>query len=199
MRDAHRRGQDDMSATPFTLPGLPPSSPPALVVQPNLPHLLVTLSALTSLGFDVRVAETFKDAKATLAAGHRPALLLTDIRLREYNGLHLVLRGKTMWPGLSAIVTSESVDQLLQHEAETMGATFMVMPTSMEEVVAAVLRTIHQRSTNGVLPSPIRPQFERRRQERRLGSPPLAGDERRKEQRRRDPAQSLRDLVSRMG
>jgi DNA-binding NtrC family response regulator len=178
------------------LPGLPPSSPPALVVLPNLPHLLVALSALTSLGFDVKVAETFKDAKATMAAGQRPALLLTDIRLREYNGLHLVLRGKSTWPALSAIVTSEIVDPTLQHEAEAMGATFVLMPTAMEEIIAAVLRTVLRRPSNGVRPEPIRPLFERRRSERRVSSTPLSSEaDRRRQERRQDPARALRELM----
>lgn len=184
-----------MSATSFALPGLPPSSPPALVVQPILPHLLSVLSTLSALGFDVTVAETFKDARASLTA-RQPALLFTDVRLREYNGLHLVLRGRSLWPGLAAIVTSEIPDAVLQAEAEGLGATFMVMPTSREEMVAAVLRTMMRPSPTGESPAAIRAPFERRREERRAGSNLACHQDRRRGERRRDPHEILREAVS---
>lgn len=192
------RPSEDMSATSFTLPGQPASSPPALVIEPVLPHLLVVLSALTSLGFDVTVADTFSDGKASMTKGPRPSLLVAAVKLREYNGLHLVLRGKSIWPDLPAIVTSESADPVLQTEAERVGATFMVMPTSREEAVAAIVRTVLRRCD--VNPGePIRAPFERRRSERRLGAvsgPDAIQTDRRVRERRRNAA-DIRGLFSR--
>jgi len=88
-----------MSAIVFKPPNLAQPAATALVVEPVLTSLLAILSTLASLGFDVLVAESFKDAKRALLAA-RPSLLVTDIRLHEYNGLHLVLRGQAAWPGL---------------------------------------------------------------------------------------------------
>ena len=185
-----------VSATPFTVPGLQPSSPPALVVEPVLPNLLAVLSALSALGFDVTVAETFKDARSVMGGAERPALLLTDVKLREYNGLHLVLRGRTLWPGLAAIVTSDAPDPVLQTEAERLGATFLVMPAPREEIVAAILRTVLRVPGSDLNQEPIRAPFERRRGQRRTaGSATTFLRERRLADRRRDPGVAIREVV----
>src|SRR5262245_27498196 len=150
-----------MNPIPFGNPGGGSSSPTALVIEPILPHLLAVLSTLSSMGFDTTVAETFQDARAALSA-HPSTLLVTGIKLREYNGLHLVLRGMTTWPALAAIVTSEAPDSLLQEETERLGATFVVMPAPQTELVAAVSRTVLRTPRAGLPFEPIRSPFERR-------------------------------------
>ena len=148
-----------MTSIPFGERGVCPSAPTALLIDPALPRLLAALPVLASMGFDVTVAETFQDAKHALAV-RRPAVLVTGLKLQEYNGLHLVLRGTATWSGLPCIVTSDKPDAVLQQEAERLGATFVVMPTSHEELAAAVCRTVLR--TEGTF-SLIRPPFERRR------------------------------------
>lgn len=163
----------------------------ALVVEPHLPQLMLILSALSTLGFDVTVAEKFRDARTVLAAV-RPTLLVTNIRLQEYNGLHLVLRGRSSWPDLPSIVTSEFVDPVLRLEAERLGATFIAMPTTAEELSAAVYRTVLRPPFET---APVRAPFERRQRERRLRQAPgTAGIERRQLERRRGFAEALRDF-----
>ena len=82
------------------------------------------------------------------------------MRLREFNGLHLVLRGQAAWTGLPAIVTHQTSDEVLQAEAERLGATFVVLPTTREELVAAVYRTTLRSDTiaaaEGTHPDAIR-------------------------------------------
>lgn len=163
------------------------STPAALVIEPVLPNLLAVLSALASLGFDTTVAETYQDAKASLYA-HRPTLLVTGLKLREYNGLQLVLRGTTVWPELRSIVTSDGVDPVLQGETERLGATFLVMPTSQQELEAAISRTVLQTRSPA---HPIRAPFERRR-------PPAASEIEATfgpAERRRNVAEVLRNLA----
>lgn len=163
----------------------------ALVVEPHLGNLLFVLSTLSSVGFDVTVAHTFKDGKSAIAAA-RPSLLLTDIRLHEYNGLHLVLRARDLWSQLPVIVISEVDDRVLQHEAEQLGATFVTLPTPKPELIAAVIRTMLAGPDSQL---PLRPPFERRRGERRV----LAGGktpDRRAQERRRDLALALRDQAA---
>ena len=115
----------------------------ALVVNPTLSEALSTVELLTAQGFEVTVAETFAKAKDRLTA-RPPALLVTEIRLGEYNGLHLVLRGKAQRSSMAALVVSGVTDPVLQTEAEAMGATFLVKPFTNTELLAAVSRTLFQ-------------------------------------------------------
>jgi len=151
----------------------------ALIVDPVLSDALFSVAAVSSLGFHVTVADNFHEALERLRVP--PALLIADIRLGEYNGLHLVLRGKAVKRDLAAIVTSAVADAVLQSEAEQLGATFVLKPTRTEELHAAISRTL-LRTTEG----PIRPPFERRREERRVALLPFDYPERRVAPRRRD-------------
>jgi CheY-like chemotaxis protein len=152
----------------------------ALIVDPVLADALFLVTAVSSAGFRVTVADGFAEALERL--GMYPALLIAAIRLGEYNGLHLVLRGKAARPNLAAIVTSTTPDPVLQHEAEQLGATFILKPITTEELRAAIVRTMFRTAASG----PIRPPFERRKAERRILQTPAYEPERRVRDRRRD-------------
>jgi two-component system response regulator RegA len=156
-----------------------PMAASALIVEPILPDALFTVETVSSLGFHVTVADNFHDALERLRVP--PALLIADIRLGEYNGLHLVLRGKAVKRDLAAIVTSAVADSVLQSEAEQLGATFVLKPTTTEELRAAICRTLLRTSSE-----PIHPPFERRQAERRTSSDPFPAPDRRVGARRRD-------------
>jgi DNA-binding response OmpR family regulator len=180
-----------MTATLFRLPNAGDAVASALVAEPYLPHLLFVLSTLSSLQFDVVVADWFKDAKATLLSA-RPSLVVTDVRLREYNGLHLVHRGRSAWKNLPVIVTSSMDDIVLRDETERLGGTFVTLPIASTEMTAAICRTVLQTPIAG---GPLRSPFERRLAERRIDrSRPLI--ERRRLERRREPVAALRQLAT---
>jgi DNA-binding response OmpR family regulator len=154
----------------------------ALIVDPTPASLRHVVSVLSKAGFQAIAAESFARAKALLA-GQRPDILVTAIRLGEYNGLHLALRGKANRTDLAALVTSPVSDPVLMADAESMNATFIVTPVSDEELVAAVWRTLFRSSGSS---EQIRPPFERRRQERRaIASVEFAGPDRRERAERR--------------
>src|SRR5215510_13772520 len=140
------------------------TGPTALVVEPSLAEALSLHSALSELGFQVSVSDNFNDAKARLGASI--SLLVTELRLNEYNGLHLVFRAKSVRREMAAIIRTQISDPLLQLEAERMGATFVLKTAGAAEFRAAVCRTIF-RSPDSV--DPIRPPFERRHRDRRVG------------------------------
>jgi DNA-binding response OmpR family regulator len=165
--------------------------PTALIVEPVLFDALFLVATATSLGFQATVAATFQEGVERLRLS--PLLLMTDIRLAQYNGLHLVLRGKSAKPDLAAIVTSAVPDPVLQAEAERLGATFVLKPTSSEELRAAISRTL-LRSTES--PGPIRPPFERRKSERRAPTGDFLQPDRRTIERRRDIAQVIQQTGS---
>jgi ActR/RegA family two-component response regulator len=165
---------------------MPPAS--ALIIDPNLSDVMFSVAAATSLGFRVTVADTFQEALERLRVP--PTLLIAHIRLGEYNGLHLVLRGKAARRDLAAIVTSGIADQVLQAEAEQLGATFVLKPATPEDFSAAICRTLFQ----GV-GGPIRSPFERRASDRRATSPDAYHPDRRKGPRRRDVLQLIQQVV----
>lgn len=155
----------------------------ALVLEPALADALFTVSVLTSLGFQVTVADCFQEAKQQLLV-RPPALLVTELRLAAYNGLHLVLRGTATHPGMAAIVTSTIADPVLQVEAERLGATYVHKPLSAAEFAAAVTRTLHRAPDA----APLHPPYERRGGDRRHlagGALTLVASERRRGERRR--------------
>ena len=153
----------------------------AIVVEPTLVDIWFAVSGLANSGFHITVAESFQEAKA-LIDKQPPAVLITDVRLREYNGLHLVLRGKAARPDMAAIVVTTVADPVLQAEAERMNATFILKPTTRQEFLAAVYRTLFRSAEDA---APIRPSFERRLSERRLPEKEMSSEERRVAERRR--------------
>jgi hypothetical protein len=71
---------------------------------------------------------------------------------------------------------------MLQAEAEGLGATFVVKPTTTQESIAAILQTVFRTDSSA---GPIRPPFERRRGERRGTVQPVGEDRRRSDRRRK--------------
>ena len=148
---------------------------------------------MSTLHFDVTVANSFKDAKTALTDAP-PTVIIADVRLKEYNGLDLVLRGQTAYPKLRAIITAHADDPGLQVEAERLGATYVRLPTTTSEFVAALHRTVLQ--PHGADIEPIRGPFERRCGERRVAGSAPRDDERRRVERRCDPAAALHVLAA---
>jgi DNA-binding response OmpR family regulator len=166
---------------------LPPV--PALVVDCSPAGAWPVVKTLTDCGFSVTWAETFAQGRARIAESP-PTLLVAEVRLREYNGLQLVLMGKTRRPNLRAIVLSSVPDAVLQSEAEILGATFVVRPVDSRELIAATFRTLLRDHSRDPVIDPIRPPFERRTAERRFRFVD-EGRNRRTMERRRDRATLL--------
>jgi two-component system response regulator RegA len=152
-----------------------------LIVEPVESDRFASVTAMLAGGLQPIATESFEEARG-LIGKQPPALLIADVRLGEYNGLHLVLIGKTLRPSMAAIVTASWPDPVLQADAESMGATFVVKPASADELLAAAMRTIYRGEQD---PIPVRPPFERRHAERRHDAAPALAEERRHEPRRR--------------
>jgi DNA-binding NtrC family response regulator len=82
-------------------------------------------------GFTVLACATFGEARAQLAT-RRVAALLTDIRLAEFNGLHLVQLALTLHPRARLVVFSGHSDDVLQAEAHGVGALWLLKPLDLE-------------------------------------------------------------------
>ena len=101
-----------------------------LIVAPT-PHLAADLMKwFTDAGWAVMLVTAFATGKARL--GQRPSLLISEVRLGDYNGLHLALRAKTM--GIPAVVLG-SVDPVLQHEAQRLGVKYAADSLDRAQIV----------------------------------------------------------------
>lgn len=150
-----------------------------LIVASAHSDIDIVREALHPADFDVTFTQSFSEAKALLA-GRLPDLLVTSLRLGEYNGLHLVLRGKAVHPAMTAIVLSRASDAALEADAERLGATFVIYPESRKELAAAIERTMYRRDGQ-----PVRAPYERRAGERRAATRlPWTGPDRRVGERR---------------
>jgi DNA-binding NtrC family response regulator len=68
-----------------------------------------------------------------------PDVLVTNLRLADYNGLHLVLLAKAARPSTRCVVHSDRPDMYLVREAQTAGA-FFERTERLGHVIASYLR-----------------------------------------------------------
>ena len=92
---------------------------------------------LRKAGYRTHAARTFSEAKRSLASD-APHVLITQLQLGPYNGLHLVLRGRRQHPEMGAVVTSRVTDGVLESEADGQGAIFIKWPVTESELLAVV-------------------------------------------------------------
>lgn len=93
---------------------------------------------LETAGYQTVTADGFEVAQYLLRA-LRPDVLITDVRLGEYNGLQLLISA----PSVPAIVISGFDDPVLRLDAEQMGATYLTKPVRP----AAVLELLSGETT----------------------------------------------------
>lgn len=109
-----------------------------LLVAPS-PHVAATLVPwLTEAGCQVCVVASFAAGKAYLE--HEVSLLISELRLGDYNGLHLAIRAKSR--EIPAIILGER-EIVLQREAEDLGAEYVAGPLNRMAILSAVDRAVH--------------------------------------------------------
>jgi CheY-like chemotaxis protein len=108
-----------------------------LVVSTDASVLSGRTSALTAAGYVVSGCAGFPDARQFLATGTSPDVLITDVRLGPYNGLHLVAISRVEHPRTLGIVIGQA-DQVLEAEARGLAARYLVGPVSGSDLVGAV-------------------------------------------------------------
>jgi DNA-binding NtrC family response regulator len=174
-----------------------PSASPlsALIVDPDDRYAASAAAVLADAGFTVSVTDNYEDAK-TLLVTQSPLVVVTEVRLRAFNGLQLALRAASMTPRVAVVVACGVYDPVLHRDAEAAGATFAVKPLSGGELLAAVYRTAARKPMPDGAVEPVRPPFERRRADRRHAVRGDVAPERRQAQRRHDIARLLRRTLS---
>jgi len=107
-----------------------------LIVSPNADARAQRVEWLQAEGFLTDAVATFEEGREWLANTH-PDVLVTDVRLDGYNGLHLAivgLRGRFT----RAAVAIGAADMALAKEAKYHGAGFLSEPFTREALVDCV-------------------------------------------------------------
>src|SRR5258705_1862769 len=111
-----------------------------LLVNPDETARASAEEALAGFGYRVVALSTFREGVQQVA-GISPDLLVTSLRLRAFNGLHLLLRSRTKDPELPAIVLGDLQD--LTPDVSRLSARFISTPidaATFPELVAEMLR-----------------------------------------------------------
>lgn len=112
-----------------------------LVVHSNASVLAEVSATLHAAGYEVSEASTFEQAKALLDR-RAPDLLIAGVRLGAFNGLHLVVRGRSKNARMAAVAVADPADRVLSAEASRLGAVFVVEPLRKEALLAMVARAL---------------------------------------------------------
>ncbi len=94
------------------------------------------LSWLTADGYDVEVAAGFPGARSSIDA-RKPDLLVTDVKLDAYNGLHLAIWTRGRQLATQTVLIGEP-DLVLQKEAERERTVYLTPPLDEREFLAVV-------------------------------------------------------------
>src|SRR5205823_14082482 len=133
-----------------------------LLVHSNSATLVALSEMLQRAGYRVRRAPSFEEARIALAA--RPACLVAAVQLGIFNGLHLVLDGRSRDPHLAAVVLDVRRDIALQADAHRLGSAYIVEPVEEGKFLALVAQLM-----DGATPCAAVNLYEdRRRAERRV-------------------------------
>jgi PleD family two-component response regulator len=149
-----------------------------LLVHSNSATLVALSDMLQRAGYRVRRAPSFEEARLALAA--RPACLIAGVQLGIFNGLHLVLDGRSRDPHLAAVVVDVRRDNALRVDAQRLGAAYIVEPLEEGAFLSLVSQLI-----DGALPGGTMELYrDRRHADRRVVVLQFEPERRRAERRR---------------
>jgi FixJ family two-component response regulator len=109
-----------------------------LVVDDDHSTRVGLVALLESAGYEVIPAATLKAARKSLV-DDAPDLVITDVRLGEFNGLHIAAANRTQVP---VIVITGFPDPVLEAVARTFGAEFLLKPLRPADLLALVERKL---------------------------------------------------------
>jgi DNA-binding response OmpR family regulator len=112
-----------------------------LVVAQSTSLASTLLSWLSDAHHELVIANTFAAAKHHLAT--RPDLLIAEVKLGEYNGLHLALRARAV--GIPSIVLG-AADEAFSRQAAQLGALYLASGDLKADAVQAAIRQLLDRA-----------------------------------------------------
>jgi DNA-binding response OmpR family regulator len=112
-----------------------------LVLDDDEHALAGIVEMLRDADYHVTAAATYDAAKRLLALGSYD-LLVTDVRLRGFNGLHLVMQSRTDYPDMAVMIITGYDEPLMELEANRYNAVFVKKPIKPGEFLQAVSRSL---------------------------------------------------------
>lgn len=113
-----------------------------LIVLTEVPVRTSVAAALSAQGYEVLTATTFEEGRRLLLE-RQPEVLVTALRLREHNGIHLAVVSRLRSANTRTIVLGYG-DPVLEAEAGQAGAVYLT-DADTEDVLAAVDHALHRR------------------------------------------------------
>lgn len=115
-----------------------PRRAPTVLLVEDEPSLQEVLGRwLTEYGRCVVTCRTFQEARAYLSL-NTPDILITDIRLEDYNGLQLVMQMGAKRPSPRCLVITGHDDPVLRKEVEHLHAGYLLKPFGRGDFLAAI-------------------------------------------------------------
>jgi DNA-binding NtrC family response regulator len=109
-----------------------------ILVVDDMPEMLGFMADLLgAAGYTVLAASTFEDG-SRLAESANPDLIVTDVRLGPYNGIHLAVRQRATHPWRPMIVMSGYADPVIEAEARRQGAHFLEKSVAPERLLSDI-------------------------------------------------------------
>ena len=116
-----------------------------VIVAQNPALATALLSWLGSAGYELAIVTTFAAGKALLET--EPALVISEVKLGEYNGLHLALKARAV--NIPTIIIGPQ-DAVLERDAEELGASYLTSVLRRRHV----LDLVSERLGSSVTPRP---------------------------------------------
>ena len=124
-------------------PGPAPKLPFRILVLDDDEHTLAGLvELLRDAGYLVTAAATYDAAKRLLNLGNYD-LLIADVRLRGFNGLHLIRQCHAEHPEMALMIITGYDEPMIEIEAGRYGAELVRKPVKPAEFLDAVSRALH--------------------------------------------------------
>ena len=112
-----------------------------LILDDDENALVGLVELVRSLGHVVTPSASYEEAKTLLTVGTYD-LLVTDVRLRSFNGLHLVQKMRAEAPDMAVIIMTGYEDSLMEVEARRYNAQFIRKPFPPEDFLDLVSRAL---------------------------------------------------------
>jgi DNA-binding response OmpR family regulator len=108
-----------------------------LVLDDDEHALAGIVELLRDAGYHVTAAATYDAAKRLLGLSSYD-LLITDVRLRGFNGLHLVMQSRVDYPDMAVMIITGYDEPMMELEAGRYHAQFVRKPINPPQFMAAV-------------------------------------------------------------
>jgi DNA-binding response OmpR family regulator len=112
-----------------------------LVIDDDENALAGIVEMLRAADHEVTASSSYEDAKTLLAVGSYD-LLITDVRLRSFNGLHLVMKVRRESPDIAVVIMTGYDDAMMELEARRYKAEFIRKPVKFAELMEVVGKSL---------------------------------------------------------